>query len=145
VVFNKTYGLLNTFCPEFLIDKSSNKIIRIGCKGPIMSVFSNQEKEGWILSYEHGSPDEHIKDALYKDHSVVPAEYGEGKIKGILMSLQNRGYEGFLLLEPHLGAFSGLSALEHDSKIADLPEGGPKTFDIAVKALKEILSEITIS
>jgi sugar phosphate isomerase/epimerase len=84
----------------------------------------------------------HIKDALYKDHSVMPSGYGNGKIKEILMSLQNSGYEGFLSLEPHLGTFSGLAALEHDIKIADLLEGGPKTFAIAVKALQKILSEI---
>lgn len=85
----------------------------------------------------------HIKDAHYKDHGVVPAGYGDGKIKDILKSLQNRGYEGFLSLEPHLGAFGGLAALEHNSKIHDLPVGGPKTFAIAFEALKKILCEAT--
>lgn len=84
----------------------------------------------------------HIKDALYKDHSVVPAGFGDGKLKQILMSLKNCGYEGFLSLEPHLGAFSGLAALEHDSMVADLPEGGPRTFTIAAEALKKILKEV---
>lgn len=35
-----------------------DKMVCVDNKGPIMSVFNNQEKEGYILSYEHGSPDE---------------------------------------------------------------------------------------
>ena len=85
----------------------------------------------------------HIKDAFYKDHSVVQAGYGDGKIKEILVSLQNSNYEGFLSLEPHLGAFGGLTALELNSSISDLKEGGAKTFAIADEALKKILIEIT--
>lgn len=84
----------------------------------------------------------HIKDALYKDHSVVPAGYGDGRVKEILAELYNRDFEGFLSLEPHLGNFAGFAALAPNSRINELPDGGPKKFAIALQALKKLLSEI---
>ena len=84
----------------------------------------------------------HIKDALYKDHSVVPSGYGDGKVPEIIQQLHKNGYEGFLSLEPHLGAFKGLAALEKDLNISNLPEGGPGTFSIAANALKKILGNL---
>lgn len=82
----------------------------------------------------------HIKDALYKDHSVVPAGHGDGKVKEILKDLENSGFEGFLSLEPHLADFTGFAALEPNSPANKLPEGGPKQFAIAVEALKKIIA-----
>lgn len=84
----------------------------------------------------------HIKDALYSDHSVVPAGHGDGKVKEILTALYNRGFEGFLSLEPHLGKFQGLAALEQDLNVEDMPDGGPKLFAVATNALKKIIAEI---
>ena len=84
----------------------------------------------------------HIKDANISDHKVVPAGHGDGKIKEILTQLYQTGYEGFLSLEPHLGLFEGFAALEPDASIDDMPEGGPKLFAIATKALKDIIKEI---
>lgn len=84
----------------------------------------------------------HIKDALYKDHSVVPAGMGDGKIKEVLTFLKEKGFSGFLSLEPHLAAFEGSSDLELDDKFKNLPKGGPKTFAIAVNALKKVLLEV---
>lgn len=84
----------------------------------------------------------HIKDALYKDHSVVPSGYGDGKVKDILTALYRRGFEGFLSLEPHLGSFAGFADLEPNAKVNDMPEGGPKKFAIATEALKKIIEEI---
>ena len=83
----------------------------------------------------------HIKDALYKDHSVVPSGHGDGGVKDILAELKNSGFEGFLSLEPHLWDFVGFAALEPNSPINRLPEGGSKQFTIAVEALKKILAE----
>lgn len=82
----------------------------------------------------------HIKDARYKDHSVVPAGHGDGKVKEILKDLENSGFEGFLSLEPHLADFTGFAALEPNSPANKLPEGGPKQFAIAVEALKKIIA-----
>ena len=84
----------------------------------------------------------HIKDALSSDHRVVPAGFGDGKVKEVLRALYNSGYEGFLSLEPHLGDFVGFSELESSSPANKLPEGGPKQFAIALEALQKILNEI---
>lgn len=84
----------------------------------------------------------HIKDALYKDHSVVPAGHGDGMLKDILAELKNSGFTGFLSLEPHLADFVGFAALEPASTVNRMPEGGTKQFAIAVEALKKILKEI---
>lgn len=84
----------------------------------------------------------HIKDATASDKHVVPSGYGDGKVKKILQDLYNNGFVGFLSLEPHLGSFHGFAELEPNSKINDLPEGGPKQFAIAAHALKKIIAEI---
>lgn len=84
----------------------------------------------------------HIKDAVYSDHHVVPAGSGDGKVKEILAALYDRGFEGFLSLEPHLADFVGFSGLELGPHIKSMPEGGPKQFAIAAAALNKILNEI---
>lgn len=84
----------------------------------------------------------HIKDAKFSDSSVVPAGQGDGNVKEIISKLNQSGYESFLSLEPHLGKFDGSDALENDNKFADLPDGGPRLFAIAVTALNKILSEV---
>jgi len=83
----------------------------------------------------------HIKDAK-KDGTVMPSGMGDGNIKYILRNLFDNGYSGFLSLEPHLGSFEGLAALEIDDKMLNLPEGGEGTFTLAFNALNDILSEI---
>jgi sugar phosphate isomerase/epimerase len=84
----------------------------------------------------------HIKDAVYSDHHVVPAGDGDGNVEEILKELHRNSYEGFLSLEPHLGNFSGFAELEPDSPGFNLPEGGPRSFAIAVQALKKLLTKI---
>ncbi|MBO5348129.1 MAG: sugar phosphate isomerase/epimerase [Lachnospiraceae bacterium] len=83
----------------------------------------------------------HIKDACLADGKVVPAGKGDGNIPYILKELFAKGYDGFLSLEPHLGSFAGLAALELDDKMLDLPQGGEGTFTLAYRALCEILAE----
>lgn len=84
----------------------------------------------------------HIKDAMYKDHSVVPSGYGDGNIKDILRGLYRGGYDGFLSIEPHLGTFTGFEFLEPNSKAKGMPKGGPKQFAIAYEALIKIIKEV---
>ncbi|CAG7610813.1 hypothetical protein PAESOLCIP111_01291 [Paenibacillus solanacearum] len=84
----------------------------------------------------------HIKDAVYNGHRVVPAGDGDGCVEEILKELHSGGYEGFLSLEPHLGKFTGFAELEPHSPGYHLPEGGARSFAIAVQALKKILNKI---
>jgi len=84
----------------------------------------------------------HIKDARYADDVVVPAGMGDGNVKAVLANLKNDGFEGFVSLEPHLGHFDGLDDLELDADFSDMEQAGPKTFAVAVSALKGILEEI---
>jgi len=60
---------------------------------------------------------------------VVPAGEGDGRLKEILTSLHEQGFDGFLSIEPHL----------NDS----LPGGGPELFGVACNALKKLLYEVT--
>lgn len=86
----------------------------------------------------------HIKDAVYSDHHVVPAGYGDGRVKDILKTLHRKGFEGFLSIEPHLAEFKGLADLETNQiSIKSKEEAdGPRKFSIAAAALKDILKEI---
>lgn len=86
----------------------------------------------------------HIKDAKFSDGSVVPAGYGDGEIENLLKELYQKGYDGFLSLEPHLGDFKGFSALEREeNKLnydADIDAVG--RFAIAVNCLRDLLKKV---
>lgn len=84
----------------------------------------------------------HIKDAVYSDHHVVPAGYGDGKVREILKALYDSGYEGFLSIEPHLWDFVGYADLEPRSHVNKMEDGEPKQFAMAAEALKKIITEI---
>lgn len=60
--------------------------------------------EAWPLLADY-TTHIHIKDAV-ADGSVRPAGQGDGNIPALLDALRQRGYHGFLTLEPHL-AFAG--------------------------------------
>ncbi len=80
----------------------------------------------------------HIKDAILENGKVVPAGEGDGKLREILRMLDQRGYSGFLSLEPHLFEFDGLKNLEKnpgDSLLTD----GEAAFIVAYQALINIL------
>lgn len=59
----------------------------------------------------------HIKDAVFADGSVRPAGQGDGAVPELLATLRQRGYQGYLTLEPHLkiagpaGGFSGAEGM----------------------------------
>jgi sugar phosphate isomerase/epimerase len=76
----------------------------------------------------------HIKDALFKDGSNVPAGEGDGQFAPILKSLKEGGWMGFLSLEPHL-------------KVAGRSSGftGPELFQKAARALKKLLDELGVA
>lgn len=83
----------------------------------------------------------HIKDAN-PDGTVVPAGWGAGNVEYILSELFGEGYDGFLSLEPHLGSFEGLAALETSDTMLKLPEGGEGTFTLAFNELNKIMNKI---
>lgn len=83
----------------------------------------------------------HIKDAN-PDGTVVPAGWGAGNVEYILSELFGEGYDGFLSLEPHLGSFEGLAALEVDDAMLKLPKGGEGTFTLAFHELNKIMDKI---
>jgi len=85
----------------------------------------------------------HIKDAT-ENHDVVPAGMGRGNVKEILKNLSKKGFDGFLSLEPHLGSFSGLEALETDDKMTKLEQSDEQKFVLAYNSLISILDEIDV-
>lgn len=83
----------------------------------------------------------HVKDALFRDGSVVPAGHGDGNVKEILGRLKADGYRGYLSLEPHLSEFTGFSSLERDGRIGKRLSG-EEAFTLAHDALKGILEKL---
>jgi sugar phosphate isomerase/epimerase len=80
----------------------------------------------------------HVKDALFETGEVVPAGMGNGKLREIFEKLDNRGYRGFLSLEPHLADFAGLKDLEPDAKERGRSDG-EVAFNQAYQALMNVL------
>lgn len=83
----------------------------------------------------------HIKDSDAKGN-VVPAGQGSGNIEEILRLLFASGYDGFISLEPHLGSFTGLDALENDDKMTKLEKSDEQKFVLALNSLNKILERI---
>ena len=83
----------------------------------------------------------HIKDALW-DGTVVPAGHGEGNVEYILTKLSQKDYKGFLSLEPHLGSFEGLAALELDDEMLKLEKSDASKFTLAYTELKKLVDKI---
>ena len=78
----------------------------------------------------------HIKDALFSGE-VRPAGEGEGAVAELLATLTERGYQGYLTLEPHLqiaGPFGGFSG-----------ELGMRTAVQALRRLLDTLPDVAIS
>jgi sugar phosphate isomerase/epimerase len=73
----------------------------------------------------------HIKDARFSDHAVCPAGEGDGEVREVLAALHQRGFDGFLSLEPHLSV-AGRSGGQTQ----------PELFRVAIRALRAILREI---
>ena len=89
----------------------------------------------------------HVKDALLKDGSVVPAGMGDGNIAAILDDLNKSGYAGFLSLEPHLFDFVGLSELETSDKKTTIQKKealtGFEAFQLAHESLMKIVNTLS--
>ncbi|QHT60202.1 sugar phosphate isomerase/epimerase [Paenibacillus lycopersici] len=68
----------------------------------------------------------HVKDATFQPRRFMPAGEGDGQIDLLLPALKERGYDGFLSVEPHLGDY-----MPHASN--------PKRVVTAIRALKRLL------
>lgn len=86
----------------------------------------------------------HIKDATKVDGKVTPAGEGDGNLKEILLKLEEKGYEGFLSLEPHLFEFDILKTLEKNITERTLTDG-EMAFTISFEALKKLLNHRIMS
>ena len=86
----------------------------------------------------------HVKDAL-ADGTVVPAGYGIGNLEAITADYIARGGK-VATLEPHLHAFTGLSALSGEDADRIIGsrrfQNGREAFDYAVKCYRELLARI---
>lgn len=85
----------------------------------------------------------HVKDAKMEDGRVVPAGYGDGHVKEILSALFDKGFDGYLSLEPHLFHFSGFDLLEKDQVSIQHQErgelNGEEAFALAYASLQKLL------
>ena len=79
----------------------------------------------------------HIKDAIAKE--VVPAGKGDGNVGEILSLAFQKGYNGFLSLEPHLTHFIGLDNLENEKIDIKPLKDGAEAYTLAYKSLMELL------
>ncbi|MCR8656402.1 sugar phosphate isomerase/epimerase family protein [Paenibacillus endoradicis] len=88
----------------------------------------------------------HIKDAVSTSQQNVVCGTGEGKIKTILADLIDKGYEGFLTLEPHLVLFDSLKDLELEAAEDIIKEDkgltGEEAYALQFHALVDILQSI---
>ena len=64
-------------------------------------------------------------------------------VKLILGSLKEKGFGGFLSLEPHLSNFTGLQSLEKNAKKRETSMSQKETWKLALDSLKAILQELS--
>ena len=79
----------------------------------------------------------HIKDAVGK--RVVPAGRGNGNVGEILSLAFEKGYNGFLSLEPHLTHFIGLDNLENEEIEIKPLKDGAEAYALAYQSLCDLL------
>jgi len=82
----------------------------------------------------------HIKDVVAKTGELVPAGYGDTKIKELIAKIDS---EKVLTLEPHLMEFDAYKSIDNtEMKHKFTFANGQEAFDAAVMALKNILKEL---
>lgn len=82
----------------------------------------------------------HIKDVISKTGELVPAGYGDTKIKELIARITD---DKVLTLEPHLMEFDAYKSIDNtEMKHKFTFANGQEAFDAAVTALKNILKEL---
>lgn len=83
----------------------------------------------------------HIKDAIYKDGSVVPAGTGEGRVLEIITRAAKQERTIVLSLEPHLQVFEGLGSLESGTLESNrtMPENAYPSHEASFKAAADAM------
>ncbi len=82
----------------------------------------------------------HIKDVRTETGALVPAGYGDGKIKTLLEMITD---DKVLTLEPHLALFDAYKNIDNtEMKHEFVYDSGREAFDAAVSALKKLLNEV---
>ena len=82
----------------------------------------------------------HIKDVIAETGELVPAGYGNGKIREILARIED---DKVLTLEPHLAVFEAYKSIDNtEMKHKFTYKNANEAFDAAVFALKKLLNEV---
>ena len=84
----------------------------------------------------------HIKDCVAATRQIVPAGRGDGHVAAILGDLLASGWQGYLSLEPHLFAFTGLASLEEDPVERKTAPDGKSAWKLALDSLRDILARL---
>lgn len=93
----------------------------------------------------------HVKDAQKGSGTVVPAGFGDGKIRSILRDAADQKFFPkpiCLTVEPHLAAFEGYRNLGDDTPLGTdrfCFKDNNESFDAACGALKTLLHDMTLS
>jgi len=107
--------------PALKLAFDSANFLRIGVK---------PYADAWPLLKEH-VVHFHIKDFDCNKNEHTPAGEGDGRYKEILSAAKERGYGGYVTLEPHLALAGKMKGFTGEEKFA-----------LAANALKKILEEI---
>ena len=83
----------------------------------------------------------HIKDAVWGIGEVVLPGTGDGHLKECLEKLDNKGFTGFLSLEPHLFHFVGFDSLEQEPKAEKKASNGERAYKAAHASLSKLLEQ----
>jgi sugar phosphate isomerase/epimerase len=87
--------------------------------------------DGWTKGLAELTHYFHIKDKVPGAGTCVPAGEGKGQVAQVLADAKERGFDGYLTLEPHMkaaGQFSGFT--------------GPQLFAQAVAGLKKVCDQV---
>lgn len=82
----------------------------------------------------------HVKDAVWDTGEVVLPGRGDGNLAYIFSRLEEKGYDGYLSMEPHLFHFVGLDALE-ETPGEKKESSGVAAYKAAFRALRTLLME----